>query len=129
MWTGEILKINTNRAWEISQINTNREKQHQQGREHMKHQHQQKLGSGSDIGSDEVEVAGFELELCVAVVEGSTPLGRPYTGCCSKYLASLVLTKQRRRMIRRREDWIVVVVVYVYGSILVVFQSCHWTRG
>jgi sulfite reductase alpha subunit-like flavoprotein len=29
---------------------------------------------------------GFELELCVAVVEGKTPLGRSYTGCCSKYL-------------------------------------------
>ncbi len=33
---------------------------------------------------------GFEFELCVAVVEGITPLGRPYTGCCSKYLASIV---------------------------------------
>ncbi|KAL9185593.1 hypothetical protein ACHAXT_003370 [Thalassiosira profunda] len=33
---------------------------------------------------------GFELELCVAVVEGTTPFGRPYAGCCSKYLASIV---------------------------------------
>ena len=32
---------------------------------------------------------GFALELCVAVVEGSTPFGRPYTGCCSKYLESI----------------------------------------
>lgn len=32
---------------------------------------------------------GFELELCVAVVEGRTPFGRPYTGCCSKYLESI----------------------------------------
>jgi len=32
---------------------------------------------------------GFELELCVAVVEGHTPFGRPYTGCCSKYLDSI----------------------------------------
>lgn len=32
---------------------------------------------------------GFELELCVAVVEGKTPFGRPYTGCCSKYLDSI----------------------------------------
>ncbi|KAL7497776.1 hypothetical protein ACHAWT_010193 [Skeletonema menzelii] len=32
---------------------------------------------------------GFDLELCVAVVEGSTPFGRPYTGCCSKYLETL----------------------------------------
>jgi len=54
---------------------------------YMKQQYQQQFGSGSD----EVEsTAGFELELCIAIVEGSTPLGRPYTGCCSKYLASLV---------------------------------------
>ena len=33
---------------------------------------------------------GFDLELCVAVVEGTTPLGRPYAGCCSKYLASII---------------------------------------
>jgi sulfite reductase alpha subunit-like flavoprotein len=32
---------------------------------------------------------GFELELCVAVVEGSTPFGRQYSGCCSKYLESI----------------------------------------
>jgi len=35
-------------------------------------------------------VIGFELELCVAVVEGTTPLGRSYSGCCSRYLASIV---------------------------------------
>ena len=53
---------------------------------YMKQQQQQQLvGSGSYKAA-----SGFELELCVAVVEGSTPLGRPYTGCCSKYLASLV---------------------------------------
>jgi sulfite reductase alpha subunit-like flavoprotein len=33
---------------------------------------------------------GFELELCVAVVEGTTPLGRSYAGCCSKFLSSIV---------------------------------------
>ena len=33
---------------------------------------------------------GFNLELCVAVVEGTTPLGRPYAGCCSKYLTSII---------------------------------------
>eukprot|EP00580_Thalassiosira_gravida_P011109 CAMPEP_0201643010 /NCGR_PEP_ID=MMETSP0493-20130528/27377_1 /ASSEMBLY_ACC=CAM_ASM_000838 /TAXON_ID=420259 /ORGANISM="Thalassiosira gravida, Strain GMp14c1" /LENGTH=757 /DNA_ID=CAMNT_0048117335 /DNA_START=81 /DNA_END=2351 /DNA_ORIENTATION=+ len=33
--------------------------------------------------------AGFEIELCVAVVEGDTPRGRPYVGCCSGYLASI----------------------------------------
>ena len=49
------------------------------------HQQNRKLGSDSDKAA-----AGFELELCVAIVEGSTPLGRSYTGCCSKYLASLV---------------------------------------
>lgn len=29
------------------------------------------------------------VELCVAVVEGTTPLGRPYQGLCSSYLAAL----------------------------------------
>ena len=33
---------------------------------------------------------GFNLELCVAVVEGTTPLGRPYAGCCSKYITSIL---------------------------------------
>ena len=33
--------------------------------------------------------SGFDLELCVAVVEGTTSLGRMYTGCCSSYLASI----------------------------------------
>ena len=33
---------------------------------------------------------GFELELCVAVVEGRTPFGRPYAGCCSKFLDSIL---------------------------------------
>ena len=36
---------------------------------------------------------GFELELCVAIVQGTTPLGRSYTGCCSKYLASITPSK------------------------------------
>ena len=31
----------------------------------------------------------FHIELCVAVVEGTTPLGRSYHGLCSKYLANL----------------------------------------
>jgi len=31
---------------------------------------------------------GFDLELCVAVVEGKTPLGRSYHGLCSNYLAT-----------------------------------------
>lgn len=31
----------------------------------------------------------FRVELCVAVVEGTTPLGRSYHGLCSNYLASL----------------------------------------
>ncbi|KAL3823577.1 hypothetical protein ACHAXA_002918 [Cyclostephanos tholiformis] len=33
---------------------------------------------------------GFTLDLCVAVVEGTTSLGRPYAGCCSKYLTSII---------------------------------------
>ena len=39
--------------------------------------------------SPKISSKGFELELCVAVVEGNTPFGRPYTGCCSKYLESI----------------------------------------
>lgn len=31
----------------------------------------------------------FRVELCVAVVEGTTPLGRSYHGLCSNYLAGL----------------------------------------
>jgi len=45
-----------------------------------------KLPSSSCISDEE---GGFELELCVAVVEGTTPFGRSYTGCCSNYLASI----------------------------------------
>ncbi|KAL3784346.1 hypothetical protein HJC23_004109 [Cyclotella cryptica] len=37
----------------------------------------------------EPSTKGFDLELCVAVVEGTTPLGRIYRGCCSTYLASI----------------------------------------
>ena len=33
--------------------------------------------------------SGFDIELCVAVVEGTTSLGRTYSGCCSSYLASI----------------------------------------
>lgn len=43
-----------------------------------------KLQSGS-----ESEKGGFDIELCVAVVAGTTPHGRAYTGCCSTYLAML----------------------------------------
>lgn len=32
---------------------------------------------------------GFNLDLCVAVVEGETRRGRKYAGLCSKYLSSL----------------------------------------
>jgi len=35
-------------------------------------------------------VGGFGLELCVAVVEGTTPLGRSFHGLCSTYLSRLV---------------------------------------
>ncbi|CAB9499948.1 NADPH-dependent diflavin oxidoreductase 1 [Seminavis robusta] len=33
----------------------------------------------------------FVVELCVAVVEGTTPLGRSYHGLCSHYLSTLLL--------------------------------------
>jgi sulfite reductase alpha subunit-like flavoprotein len=39
---------------------------------------------------------GFEVELCVAVVEGTTPRGRSYSGCCSKYLESIVPCKDSK---------------------------------
>lgn len=39
------------------------------------------------------DTTGFDLELCVAVVEGTTTLGRTYSGCCSSYLASLTPSK------------------------------------
>jgi len=36
------------------------------------------------------------IELCVAVVEGKTPLGRPYRGLCSSYLASCNVGEELR---------------------------------
>merc|ERR1712194_885896 len=42
------------------------------------------------MGSEE---GGFDVELCVAVVEGTTPHGRAYAGCCSNYLAALAPTR------------------------------------
>lgn len=33
---------------------------------------------------------GFDVELCVAVVEGTTPLGRSFHGLCSNYLSRLI---------------------------------------
>jgi sulfite reductase alpha subunit-like flavoprotein len=41
------------------------------------------------IQSSKNEVEGFSLELCVAVVEGRTALGRFYHGLCSDYLSRL----------------------------------------
>ena len=59
----------------------------------MEHEMQPSSSSSScSDGGDGRKTAkrGFNLELCVAVVEGTTPLGRPYAGCCSKYLTSIV---------------------------------------
>jgi sulfite reductase alpha subunit-like flavoprotein len=42
----------------------------------------------------ESSVLGFEIELCVAVVEGTTPLGRSYIGCCSSYLAAITPSEE-----------------------------------
>ena len=55
------------------------------------------LQSTSSEGSSD---DGFELELCVAVVEGSTPFGRAYAGCCSKYLASIVPSSKSNAVVR-----------------------------
>lgn len=41
---------------------------------------------------DGIKQGGFAIEMCVAVVEGTTPRGRNYAGCCSNYLAGLVPT-------------------------------------
>ncbi len=38
---------------------------------------------------------GFDLELCVAVVEGTTRYGRPFKGLCSSYLSSLKPSDER----------------------------------
>lgn len=39
--------------------------------------------------SDKPNANGFAIELCVAKVEGTTPLGRAYHGLCSSYLSRL----------------------------------------
>ena len=47
----------------------------------------------SRILRDEISYSGsspsFALELCVAIVEGTTPLGRSYKGLCSSFLGNL----------------------------------------
>ena len=35
------------------------------------------------------DLVGFEIELCIAVVEGKTPRGREYSGLCSTYLSKM----------------------------------------
>ena len=58
---------------------------------YLNHELQQPSTSPSTDGISCNKVReGFALELCVAVVQGTTPFGRPYTGCCSKYLSSIV---------------------------------------
>lgn len=41
-------------------------------------------------------VHGFDLELCVAVVQGTTRYGRSYKGLCSSYLSSLKPSDERK---------------------------------
>ena len=48
-----------------------------------------KLLTSIESKSSSSSSTGFSLELCVAVVEGRTPLGRSYHGLCSQYLSSL----------------------------------------
>ena len=43
---------------------------------------------------------GFAIELCVAVVEGTTPLGRTYHGLCSDYLSRLVPSSDYKPIVR-----------------------------
>lgn len=47
------------------------------------------IASAPSEKAGNVEDGVFRVELCVAVVEGTTPLGRSYHGLCSNYLASL----------------------------------------
>ena len=46
----------------------------------------------SSCGSIQQQV-GSEPELCLAIVEGTTPLGHSYTGNCIKYLAYIAPSK------------------------------------
>jgi sulfite reductase alpha subunit-like flavoprotein len=58
---------------------------------YMRHKAQQLTSSSYSCDDDcETSKGGFTLDLCVAVVEGTTSLGRPYVGCCSKYLTSII---------------------------------------
>ena len=69
-------------------------KERQQQRQRQQRQLLQ--STSSDTRDD-----GFELELCVAVVEGTTPFGRAYAGCCSKYLASIVPSSTKSNAVVR----------------------------
>jgi sulfite reductase alpha subunit-like flavoprotein len=53
-----------------------------------------KKQSGDSNNSDD----SFLLELCVAVVEGKTPLGRKYHGLCSHYLSQVQANKSCLRL-------------------------------
>lgn len=50
-----------------------------------------RIDTGKDTGgyNSRNGTFGFELELCVAVVQGKTRYGREYQGLCSSYLANL----------------------------------------
>lgn len=47
------------------------------------------IASAPSQRADNTKDDVFRVELCVAVVEGTTPLGRSYHGLCSNYLANL----------------------------------------
>ena len=47
------------------------------------------IASAPSVKIDGLSHDKFRVELCVAVVEGTTPLGRSYHGLCSNYLAKL----------------------------------------
>ena len=45
----------------------------------------------SPSGDSQIAISSsFTIDLCVAVVEGTTPLGRSYHGLCSEYLSRLI---------------------------------------
>jgi sulfite reductase alpha subunit-like flavoprotein len=58
---------------------------------YVMHEVRQSSSPSYSFGDDcETLKGGFTLDLCVAVVEGTTPLGRTHAGCCSKFLASII---------------------------------------
>ncbi|KAL3931547.1 MAG: hypothetical protein SGARI_004178 [Bacillariaceae sp.] len=61
---------------------------------------QKQQNGGMTSGGLQGDGKGFSIELCVAVVEGTTRLGRPYHGLCSKFLSSLEPSNEDPRLVQ-----------------------------